>query len=81
MNAKPTSAHLAVLVAHTIATLPDSFRTRKTVLVTLDALLPRDSDLRPQLIKLIDAMRTHEAAQLKFSNLDGHGDGDGHHNS
>jgi hypothetical protein len=69
MNSRPTQEHIDSAVAHVISTLPDSFRLRKTVLVTLLHWLPRDYAGRLEIEKLLEAQRLHESAQLKFREL------------
>lgn len=75
MNAKPTAQHLDAFVSHTMATLPDSLRLRKVVLVTLISLLPKTYPGRNRILKLIEALRAHENTQLTFRAMF---QGDGH---
>lgn len=77
MNAKPTKEHLDAFVAHSMATLPDSFRLRKTVLITLLSLLPKKYEGRFQVAQVLEALHTHENAQLKFAALQTNKPGNG----
>lgn len=75
MISKPTTAHVDRLVAHTVASLPDSLRERKILLVTLHALAPRDYEHRDDIMAMVEALRQHEELQLKFSGLIGRNGG------
>lgn len=69
MNSRPTKEHLDKFVAHTIAALPDSLHLRKTVLITLLAVLPREYPRRSEIKLLLANLHAHEADQLKFREL------------
>lgn len=71
MNSKPTKDHVDLYISHTISTLPDSLRARKTVLVVLLSLLPRDSRHRQAIRTMLEALHIHEANQLKLAGLAG----------
>lgn len=75
MSTKPTAHHLDSFVAHSVSTLPDSLRARKTILVTLLSLLPKNYHDRARLWKLLENLHQHESAQLKFNTIIRH---DGH---
>lgn len=75
MSAKPSREHIDAMVAHVVATLPDSLKLRKTVLVTLLSVLPRGYEGRFKIAKLLEALRAHDLAQLKFHLGDEKGDG------
>lgn len=61
--------HIDQFVAHTMANLPDSLKARKTVLVTLHTLLPRDYERTDEIGQMIQSLNHQEALQVKFTNL------------
>lgn len=61
--------HLDIFVRHTVATLPDSLRLRKTILVTTLSLLPKTYPRRFELKSMLENIHAHDRAQLKFQEL------------
>lgn len=67
MKSKPTSEHFAVFANHVVRSLPDSLRERKVILTCLLSSLPKDHDMRSEVVTLLQHLRAHDAAQLKFN--------------
>lgn len=69
-----------LILAHAIATLPDSIRERKFLLAALLVILPKDHPLRDRVEGLRLHLESHEQHQLnlglEFSNLANAGDGE-----
>ncbi len=83
MIPKPTTDHLDALVA--AIQLPENLAARRTILVTLLALLPKTYDRRELISQQIHHIRSAEAIQMRLladrphrKPRDGH-DGDGDH--
>jgi hypothetical protein len=56
-------------VARTIARLPDNIAQRKEDLVTLLVLLPKNYPRRTEVKQVLESIRAHELAQMKFQEL------------
>lgn len=70
MNAHPTQEHIDTFVAHISATLPDSIRARKTVLIVLLDLLPKKHTAhRTAIIHMLESLRIHESKQLELAGI------------
>ena len=61
--------HLDNFVARYIARLPEKISERKEDLVTLLVLLPKNYSRRQDVKQLIESIRAHEQAQMRFQEL------------
>lgn len=61
--------HLDNFVARYVARLPEKIAERKEDLVTLLSLLPKNYSRREEIKELIQHIRAHELAQLKFQEI------------
>jgi hypothetical protein len=61
--------HLDHFVARYIFRLPENINDRKEDLVTLLSLLPKDYPRRREIRALLEIIRAHELAQMRFQEL------------
>jgi hypothetical protein len=57
------------LVAHTVATLPDSLTARKQLLTDIVRLLPPKDHYRQRAMQMLAFLESHEQQQLEFTKL------------